>query len=97
MLPRSALTFALAVMLCPASTQAQTSTGEIDAAAPAHVSRVEGAVSLEREGRPEHAPLNMPLLSGDRLKTIDGRAEVLFGDGSALRLGFPGETVHAIR
>jgi hypothetical protein len=28
----------------------------------------------------------MPLLSGDRLKTIDGRVEVLFADGSALHM-----------
>jgi hypothetical protein len=28
----------------------------------------------------------MPLLSGDRLKTLDGRVEVLFADGSALHL-----------
>ena len=58
----------------------------LEGAAPAHVAYVEGTVSLERDGRPETAPLNMPLLSGDRLKTMDGRAEVLFGDGSALHL-----------
>src|SRR4029077_18788744 len=28
----------------------------------------------------------MPLLSGDRLKTADGRVEVLFADGSTLHL-----------
>jgi hypothetical protein len=54
--------------------------------APAHVSLVEGTVVLEREGRAENSPLNMPLLSGDRLKTLDGRVEVLFADGSALHL-----------
>jgi len=86
MLPRSALTLALAVFVCPAGVFAQTSTSESDGSAPAHVSRVEGAVSLEREGRPENAPLNMPLLSGDRLKTLEGRAEVLFGDGGAMHV-----------
>ena len=84
MLPRSALTLVLAALACPAGVLAQTSPSETDA--PAHVSRVEGAVSLEREGRPENAPLNMPLLSGDRLKTLEGRAEVLFGDGSSLHV-----------
>jgi ferric-dicitrate binding protein FerR (iron transport regulator) len=57
-----------------------------DAPAPAHVAYVEGTATLERDGRPENAPLNMPLLSGDRLKTGDGRVEVLFADGSALHM-----------
>jgi hypothetical protein len=51
---------------------------------PAHVSYVEGNVTLDRDGRPETGVLNMPLESGDRLRTNDGRVEVLFGDGSAL-------------
>jgi len=86
MSPRTALTFALAVLM-PAGVFAQTSQpGASDTTAPAHVSHVEGTVTLEREGRPENSPLNMPLLSGDRLKTLDGRAEILFADGSALHL-----------
>src|SRR5262249_26826014 len=55
-----------------------------DEGPPAHVSYVEGNVTLERDGRPETGVLNMPLESGDRLRTNDGRVEVLFGDGSAL-------------
>lgn len=86
MFPRPALAFALAVLLYPSALIAQTVQADFDGVAPAHVSHVEGAVSLEREGRPENAPLNMPLLSGDRLKTLEGRAEVLFADGSALHL-----------
>ena len=86
MSPRTALTFALAVFLCPAGVLAQTSTSNSDTTAPAHVSYVEGTVTLEREGRPENSPLNMPLLSGDRLKALDGRVEILFADGSALHL-----------
>ena len=85
MSPRTALTFALAILI-PAGVLAQTSPQELEATAPAHVSHVEGAVTLEREGRPESSPLNMPLLSGDRLKTLDGRVEILFADGSALHL-----------
>jgi hypothetical protein len=50
------------------------------------VSHVEGTAAIEREGRAENSPLNMPLLSGDRLKTADGRVEVLFADGTALHL-----------
>ena len=83
---RPVLTLAVAVLLYPAGLSAQTTQPETETAAPAHVSHVEGAVSLDREGRAENAPLNMPLLSGDRLKTIDGRAEVLFGDSSVLHI-----------
>ncbi len=86
MLPRLALTLALVVVVCPRSLFAQTAKPELESVAPAHVAYVEGAVTLERDGRPENAPLNMPLLSGDRLKTIDGRAEVLFADASALHI-----------
>ena len=86
MLPRPALTFLFLALVCPALARAQATASDIDAGAPAHVSYVDGAVTLEREGRPENAPLNMPLLSGDRLRTADGRAEVLFADGSTLHL-----------
>jgi hypothetical protein len=95
MLPRLALTFALAAFVCPAALYAQPPTlpqpsqpesPEGDGAAPAHVAHVDGAVTLEREGRAETSPLNMPLLSGDRLRTVDGRVEVLFADGSTLHL-----------
>src|SRR6185436_6501395 len=54
--------------------------------APAYVSVVDGTATIERDGRIENAPLNMPLLSGDRLRTADGRVEVLFADGSTLHL-----------
>lgn len=57
-----------------------------DYGAPAHVAFVDGTVTLEREGRTETSALNMPLLSGDRLRTAEGRVEVLFDDGSALHL-----------
>ncbi|HXW05055.1 MAG TPA: DUF6600 domain-containing protein [Vicinamibacterales bacterium] len=53
---------------------------------PAHVSLVEGNVVLERDGRADTSPGSMPLLAGDRLRTRDGRAEVLFADGSTLHL-----------
>jgi hypothetical protein len=59
---------------------------ETEDGAPAHVAYVDGTATLEREGRTETSALNMPLLSGDRLRTTDGRVEVLFDDGSALHL-----------
>ena len=44
-------------------------------------------VTLEREGKLEPAEANVPLLSGDRLRTRSGgRVEVLFADGSAFTL-----------
>jgi hypothetical protein len=53
---------------------------------PAHLSIVEGEVTLEREGRIDAAAENIVLLAGDRLRTARGRAEVLYADGSALDL-----------
>ncbi len=55
-------------------------------APPAHIAFVEGSVTLERDGRPESSALNMPLLSGDRLRTADGRVEIAFADNSTLHL-----------
>jgi hypothetical protein len=54
---------------------------------PAHISSVTGTVTLEREGKLEPAEANVPLLSGDRLRTRSAsRVEVLFADGSAFTL-----------
>ena len=53
---------------------------------PAHISFVDGSATLERDGRPDSSPASMPLLAGDRLRTGDGRVEVLFADGSTLHL-----------
>jgi hypothetical protein len=51
---------------------------------PAHISVVDGAATLERDGRIEPAEENMALLAGDRLVTERGRLEILFSDGSAI-------------
>jgi Family of unknown function (DUF6600)/FecR protein len=53
---------------------------------PAHINFVDGSAVLERDGQPDTAPLNMPLLSGDRIRTENGRVEILFADGSTLHL-----------
>ena len=75
-------------VLCTAGVAAaqQSPTSTYEGGAPAHVSLVEGSVTLEREGRIDDAPANMPLVAGDRLRTRSGRAEVLFADGSTLHL-----------
>ena len=83
---RLVLTFALAALVCPGMSLAQAPQPASDGVAPAHVAFVEGAASLEREGRADNHPLNMPLLSGDRLRTAEGRVEVLFADGRTLHL-----------
>src|SRR3954471_10944989 len=97
MLPRLAVTLALTVLVSSAPVSpllaqsalpdagVQTALPDTEAVAPAHVALVDGVATLEREGRSEN-PLNVPLLSGDRLKTLDGRVEVLFADGSTLHL-----------
>ncbi len=97
MLPRLALILALAAAVPPVSASAQPpapadappqTQGPAPAHfdAPAYVSVVDGSATLERDGRIESSPLNMPLLSGDRLKTQDGRVEVRFADGGRLNL-----------
>jgi hypothetical protein len=65
------------------SAHAQTDTA---AQAPAHISFVDGAVLLERDGTTDDSPGSMPLLAGDRVRTRSGRVEILFADGSTLHL-----------
>jgi uncharacterized protein DUF6600 len=51
---------------------------------PAHISFVEGVVTIEHEGEAEPAVVNMPVVEGDRLRTVNGRVQVMFPDGSAI-------------
>ena len=74
----------LLVVSSATRTSAQDVRGEAEA--PAHISFVEGVASLERDGRTDDAPANMPLLAGDRVRTRAGRVEILFADGSTLHL-----------
>ncbi len=68
-------------------------------APPPHLSVLEGRAEIARGTEREPAVANTPLVLGDQLATIDGRAEVLLGDGSALHLDerttvdFNGDTV----
>jgi hypothetical protein len=57
-----------------------------DPAPPAHVAFVEGRAVLEHETTSEDVEANLPLDTGDRLRTERGRVEVLLGDGSILQL-----------
>ena len=65
---------------------AQSVIDAVEADAPAHIAFVEGSAVLERDGRPDDSPANMPLLAGDRVRTQAGRVEILFADGSTLHL-----------
>jgi hypothetical protein len=53
---------------------------------PAHLSVIEGQVYVEREGRSDAAVANLPLLDGDRLRTTNGRLEVILPDSSLLHV-----------
>jgi len=75
----------LALIRVP-SVSAQSATLPEATTPPAHLSLVEGNVSLDREGRSESAVENVPLLDGDRIRTEGGRAEIILGDGSILHL-----------
>lgn len=57
-----------------------------DEQAPAHIAFVDGVAVLERDGEIDNAPVSMPLLAGDRVRTRGGRVEILFADGSTLHL-----------
>src|SRR5262245_46446564 len=73
---------ALLSLCVPIAALAQDAAADL----PAHISYVDGAAVLERDGRSESAPTSMPLLAGDRVRTQGGRVEVLFADGGTLHL-----------
>ena len=88
-LPRARFVCACALLsFCvrPAAALAQAPAADQVIEPPAHVAVVDGAATLERDGQPDTAPLNMPLLAGDRIRTANGRVEILFGDASVLHL-----------
>jgi hypothetical protein len=73
-----------ALWLSPAAAFAQDPpTAEIFEA-PAHLAYVDGTATLDRDGQAQQATSGMPLVTGDRVRTAAGRAEILFPDGSAL-------------
>lgn len=80
----SSLLSAVLVLSAIAGSSAAQGVGSDDP--PAHISFVDGAAALERDGQPDTSPANMPLLAGDRVRTEDGRLEILFADGSTLHL-----------
>jgi hypothetical protein len=76
---------AAGLLLTPYAAAAQEPT-VIESDPPAHVSFVDGAAVIERDGKADDAPANMPLLAGDRIRTENGRVEILYADGSTLHI-----------
>ncbi len=76
----------LTVALLGVFTARPISAQEQPVEAPAHISAVDGAALLERDGKSEAAPASMPVLPGDRVRTQAGRVEVLFNDRTTLHL-----------
>ena len=64
----------------------QPAPQDISSDPPAHIAIVDGAAVLERDGKSDSSPSNMPLIAGDRVRTQAGRVEILYADGSALDL-----------
>jgi hypothetical protein len=54
--------------------------------APAHAAVVEGSAVLAREGQVETLESGVPIVPGDRIRTDDGRVQILLGRESALSL-----------
>ena len=75
--------FALTLVLAPVAS-AQQPEPEYDA--PPHLSLLDGEIEIVRDGRRDAAAIGHILESGDRVDVRTGRAEILFGDGSALHL-----------
>jgi hypothetical protein len=55
-------------------------------APPAHLAFVEGTVDVVHEGVAERATDDLMLVEGDVVRTANGRAEIVFADGSILHL-----------
>jgi hypothetical protein len=87
--PRLLSLTALCVLLGVPAARAQDPTPADDT--PANLSYVEGVVDLVHEGVTERADAPLLLLEGDLLRTGNGRAEVVFGDGTLLHLDEAGE------
>ena len=83
---RARLWVSCLLVLWSASAFAQTDALAPAGPPPAHLSLIEGRVFIDREGRSDAAVANLPLLDGDRVRTLDGRVEVILPDGSLLHV-----------
>ena len=69
--------------------QPVSSAAAVDA--PAHIAFIEGAVDVVHDGVAERADPPVLLVEGDIVRTANGRAEIVFGDGTLLYLDHSGE------
>ena len=50
----------------------------------AYIGDVQGVATLERDGAKQPASINTPIFTGDRIRTGDGRVDVVFPDNATL-------------
>lgn len=80
----------VACCLMAVSASAQDTTGSTYTA-PANLAFAEGLVDVVHEGVTERADPPLLLVDGDLVRTRNGRAEIVFGDGSVLHLDHDAE------
>jgi uncharacterized protein DUF6600 len=73
----------ICVVVCSIATVAHAQEA---AAPPPHISFVEGVATIQHDGEVQPAAINVPVVDGDRIRTEDGRIEVMFPDGSAIEI-----------
>ena len=81
MMTRTAL-----IGVCVWGALASVARAQEAAPPPAYLAVVEGNATLEREGDVFTAEQNMPFVQGDRLRTTDGRVQIMFPDGTAIEV-----------
>lgn len=83
---RSLSSAAILLSAMAISASAQDPGASVPGSGPANLAYVEGAVDVVLEGVTERADPPMLLLEGDVVRTKNGRAEVVFNDGTILHL-----------
>lgn len=84
----------VAVLCCyvaAVSANAQDASPQATAVPPANLAYVEGSVDLVHDSITERAEAPMLLIDGDVVRTKNGRAEIVFADGTLLHLDHDGE------
>jgi hypothetical protein len=83
---RTVCTAALVCCLVATAAAAQDTPLPSSAAPPANLAFVDGDVDLVHDGVAERAASGTMLLDGDLVRTANGRAEIVFADGTLLHL-----------
>ena len=89
--PRIALAAALAACLIAVPAYTQEIKSPAPAPAPANLAFVDGSVDVIQSGVAETAEPPLMLLEGDVVRTRNGRAEIIFGDGTLLHVSHDSE------